>query len=40
MHTFQPDAYKHLNLKNFAFQEAGFSYKYMNEDKECNFMEF
>lgn len=36
----QPDTYKHLNVKNPAFQEAGFSSKCMNEDKECSFPAF
>lgn len=40
MHILQPDTYKHLNVKNFASQDASLSCKCMNEDKECNFTAF
>lgn len=40
MHILQPDTYKHLNVKNFASQDASLSCKRMNEDKECNFTAF
>lgn len=40
MHILQTDTYKHLNIKNFGFEDTDFSYKCMNEEKECNFTAF